>query len=65
MFVKIVNLNGTSGEYAKAGAGTERVRTMSSQPTSGRAAGAMPIGKYIAFSAFDNVAMSDHTLLIA
>ena len=53
MFVKIVNLNGTSGEYAKAGAGTERVSTMSSQPTSGRAAGAMPFGKYKAFSAID------------
>ena len=53
MFVKIVNLNGTSGEYAKAGAGTERVSTMSSQPTSGRAAGAMPFDKYTAFRAID------------
>ena len=53
MFVKIVNINGTSVKYAKAGVGTERVSTMSSQPPSGRAAGAMPFDKYKAFRAID------------
>ena len=54
MFVKIGQLNGTSGNPAKAClAGTDRVNTMSSQPTSGRAAGAMPFDKYTAFRAID------------
>ena len=54
MFVKIGQLNGTSGNPAQAClAGTDRVNTMSSQPTSGRAAGAMPFDKYNAFKAIE------------
>ena len=54
MFVKIVNINGTSVKYAKAGVGTEKseYNEQSTNQRSRRRRG-MPFDKYKAFRAID------------